>query len=70
MLDPGVHFIWGVSDVSAIINENAELTCKLSSDDCEGTWFRDGKKVSREGQAQHFLGYCTMKKGHASGLEI
>lgn len=48
MLDPGVQFICGLSDVSAIINETAELTCKLSSEDCEGTWFRDGKKVSRK----------------------
>lgn len=47
--DPGVHFICGLSDVSAIINERAELACKLSSEDCEGAWFRDGKKVSPEG---------------------
>ncbi|XP_068454411.1 immunoglobulin-like and fibronectin type III domain-containing protein 1 [Clinocottus analis] len=46
MIDPGVHFICGLSDVSAIINEPAEFTCKLSSADCEGTWFRDGKKIS------------------------
>ncbi|KAM4563100.1 immunoglobulin-like and fibronectin type III domain-containing protein 1 isoform 2-T2 [Odontesthes bonariensis] len=41
-----VQFIWGLSDVDAIINETAELTCKLSSEDCEGAWFRDGKKIS------------------------
>lgn len=45
ILDPGVHFICGLSDVGAIIDETAELTCKLSSEDCHGTWFRDGKKV-------------------------
>ncbi|XP_035806573.2 immunoglobulin-like and fibronectin type III domain-containing protein 1 isoform X4 [Amphiprion ocellaris] len=44
--DPGVQFIWGLSDVSAIINETAELTCKLSSEHCEGVWFRDNKKIS------------------------
>lgn len=44
--DPGVHFICGLSDVSAVINEAAELTCKLSSEDCEGVWFREGRKVS------------------------
>ncbi|XP_008277242.1 immunoglobulin-like and fibronectin type III domain-containing protein 1 [Stegastes partitus] len=43
--DPGVHFIWGLSDVNAVINETAELTCKLSSEDCEGVWFRDNKKI-------------------------
>lgn len=47
--DPGVHFICGLSDVSAVINETAELTCKLSSEDCEGAWFRDGKKVRPKG---------------------
>ncbi|XP_033982266.1 LOW QUALITY PROTEIN: immunoglobulin-like and fibronectin type III domain-containing protein 1 [Trematomus bernacchii] len=46
VIDPGVHFICGLSDVNAIINETAELTCKLSSEDCEGAWFRDEKKIS------------------------
>ncbi|RVE70878.1 hypothetical protein OJAV_G00068270 [Oryzias javanicus] len=46
--DPGVQFICGLSDVDAIINETAELTCKLNSDDCEGSWFRDGKKISSD----------------------
>lgn len=57
--DPGVHFICGLSDVSAIINETAELTCKLSSEECEGVWFRDGKKVSRKGQAHTFPDFCV-----------
>ncbi|CAG6021715.1 unnamed protein product [Menidia menidia] len=42
----GVQFIWGLSDVGAIVNETAELTCKLSCEDCPGVWFRDGKKIS------------------------
>ncbi|XP_044066299.1 immunoglobulin-like and fibronectin type III domain-containing protein 1 [Siniperca chuatsi] len=46
VIDPGVQFVCGLSDVSAIINETAELSCKLSSEDCEGAWFRDGKKIS------------------------
>ncbi|XP_051280976.1 immunoglobulin-like and fibronectin type III domain-containing protein 1 isoform X2 [Dicentrarchus labrax] len=46
VIDPGVQFICGLSDVTAIINESAVLTCKLSSEDCEGAWFRDGKKIS------------------------
>ncbi|XP_015228941.1 PREDICTED: immunoglobulin-like and fibronectin type III domain-containing protein 1 isoform X1 [Cyprinodon variegatus] len=45
LIDPGVHFIQGLSDIDAIIHESAELTCKLSRDDCEGVWFRDGKKI-------------------------
>ncbi|XP_024860210.1 immunoglobulin-like and fibronectin type III domain-containing protein 1 isoform X2 [Kryptolebias marmoratus] len=45
VIDPGVQFVCGLSDVDAIISEMAELTCKLSSEDCEGAWFRDGKKI-------------------------
>ncbi|XP_077431632.1 immunoglobulin-like and fibronectin type III domain-containing protein 1 [Vanacampus margaritifer] len=45
VIDPGVQFIWGLSDINAIIGENAELTCKLSKEDCEGVWFRDGEKI-------------------------
>ncbi|XP_037539779.1 immunoglobulin-like and fibronectin type III domain-containing protein 1 [Nematolebias whitei] len=45
VIDPGVQFVCGLSDVDAIINETAELTCKLSSEDCEGAWFRDGKQI-------------------------
>ncbi|XP_072304761.1 immunoglobulin-like and fibronectin type III domain-containing protein 1 [Eucyclogobius newberryi] len=48
VIDPGVHFIWGLSDVDAVIGESAELTCKLSREDCEGAWFRDGKKISHD----------------------
>uniref|UniRef100_A0A096M9M6 Immunoglobulin like and fibronectin type III domain containing 1, tandem duplicate 2 n=1 Tax=Poecilia formosa TaxID=48698 RepID=A0A096M9M6_POEFO len=43
--DPGVQFIWGLSDVDAIIHESAELMCKLSREDREGVWFRDGKQI-------------------------
>ncbi|XP_029975586.1 immunoglobulin-like and fibronectin type III domain-containing protein 1 [Salarias fasciatus] len=45
VIDPGVHFISGLSDVNAIISESAELTCRLSSEDCDGVWFRDGKQI-------------------------
>ncbi|KAK7915773.1 hypothetical protein WMY93_011534 [Mugilogobius chulae] len=47
-IDPGVHFIWGLSDVDAVIGEPAELMCKVSRKDCEGAWFRDGKKISND----------------------
>lgn len=51
--DPGVHFIYGLSDVDAIVNETAELMCKLSSEDCEGVWFKEGGKVSRLGRVHY-----------------
>uniref|UniRef100_A0A665WF64 Immunoglobulin like and fibronectin type III domain containing 1, tandem duplicate 3 n=1 Tax=Echeneis naucrates TaxID=173247 RepID=A0A665WF64_ECHNA len=44
--NPGVHFICGLSDVNAIMDQTAELSCKLSSEECEGAWFKDGKKIS------------------------
>nr|XP_020466302.1 immunoglobulin-like and fibronectin type III domain-containing protein 1 [Monopterus albus] len=43
--NPGVQFICGLSGVNAMVEETAELTCKLSSENCEGAWFRDGKKI-------------------------
>lgn len=48
--DPGVHFHAGLSDCKAIIGESAELECKLSSEDCEGIWYKDGNEIkSSEG---------------------
>ncbi|XP_051804266.1 immunoglobulin-like and fibronectin type III domain-containing protein 1 [Acanthochromis polyacanthus] len=48
--DPGVHFHAGLSDCKAIIGEAAELECKLSSEECEGIWYKDGEEVkSSEG---------------------
>lgn len=67
--DPGVHFICGLSDVSAIINEGAELACKLSSEDCEGTWFRDGKKVGEKHETSHVVSHKTMSK-HAKWHDL
>ncbi|XP_077581565.1 immunoglobulin-like and fibronectin type III domain-containing protein 1 [Stigmatopora nigra] len=49
-IDPGVHFHVGLSDCKAIIGEDAELVCKLSSEDCEGIWYKDGEEIkSNEG---------------------
>ncbi|XP_061741454.1 immunoglobulin-like and fibronectin type III domain-containing protein 1 isoform X3 [Nerophis ophidion] len=45
LIDPGVHFLIGLSDCKAIIGEEAELTCKLSSEDCEGVWYKDGEEM-------------------------
>ncbi|XP_061893439.1 immunoglobulin-like and fibronectin type III domain-containing protein 1.1 isoform X2 [Entelurus aequoreus] len=45
LIDPGVHFLIGLSDCKAIIGEEAELMCKLSSEDCEGVWYKDGEEM-------------------------
>ncbi|XP_028849763.1 immunoglobulin-like and fibronectin type III domain-containing protein 1 isoform X2 [Denticeps clupeoides] len=44
--DPGVQFVSGLSNVNVIIGQPAELTCKVSSDQCDGTWYKDGKKLA------------------------
>ena len=44
--DPGVQFVSGLSDVNAILGGTAEIMCKVSSEDCEGAWFKDNQKVS------------------------
>lgn len=46
-LDPGVYFTGGLSDVYAVIGTDTELVCKLSSEDCEGVWYKDGKEVGQ-----------------------
>nr|XP_023847137.1 immunoglobulin-like and fibronectin type III domain-containing protein 1 [Salvelinus alpinus] len=46
--DPGVQFVSGLSNVHALIGQPAELMCKLSSDDCEGAWYRDSKKLTAD----------------------
>lgn len=43
--DPGVHFHAGLSDCKAIVGQPAELECKLSSEDCEGIWYKDGQEI-------------------------
>lgn len=43
--DPGVYFTAGLLDVTAVIGNDAELPCKLSSEDCDATWYKDGKEV-------------------------
>ncbi|XP_073323736.1 immunoglobulin-like and fibronectin type III domain-containing protein 1 [Pagrus major] len=46
VVDPGVYFTGGLSDVNAIIGTDAELVCKLSSEDCDGVWYKDGKEIT------------------------
>uniref|UniRef100_A0A8C4RN30 Immunoglobulin-like and fibronectin type III domain-containing protein 1 n=1 Tax=Erpetoichthys calabaricus TaxID=27687 RepID=A0A8C4RN30_ERPCA len=48
----GAHFVSGLMDVQARKGHSAELVCKLSSDQTEGMWFKDGVKLqSRDGLA-------------------
>ncbi|XP_068598243.1 immunoglobulin-like and fibronectin type III domain-containing protein 1 isoform X2 [Brachionichthys hirsutus] len=50
VIDPGVHFHAGLSDCKIIIGETAELECKLSSEECQGSWYKDGNEIkSNEG---------------------
>ncbi|XP_068171768.1 immunoglobulin-like and fibronectin type III domain-containing protein 1.1 isoform X2 [Antennarius striatus] len=50
VIDPGVHFHAGLSDCKIVIGETAELECKLSSEECQGTWYKDGNEIkSTEG---------------------
>lgn len=45
-IDPAVQFILGVADVQVKICTPAELSCKLSSPNCKGVWYKDGFQVS------------------------
>ncbi|XP_056126541.1 immunoglobulin-like and fibronectin type III domain-containing protein 1 [Rhinichthys klamathensis goyatoka] len=49
-IDHGVHFLNGLSDTAANVGKSAELSCKLSSEDKTGLWYKDGKKLdSKDG---------------------
>uniref|UniRef100_A0A8C4ZER8 Immunoglobulin-like and fibronectin type III domain-containing protein 1 n=1 Tax=Gadus morhua TaxID=8049 RepID=A0A8C4ZER8_GADMO len=41
-----IKFVSGLSDVNAILGGTAEIMCKVSSEDCEGAWFKDNQKLS------------------------
>ncbi|XP_037535708.1 immunoglobulin-like and fibronectin type III domain-containing protein 1 [Nematolebias whitei] len=45
-VDPVVYFTSGLSDVTAIIGTDAELLCKLSSENCDAVWYKDGKEIT------------------------
>ncbi|XP_077458048.1 immunoglobulin-like and fibronectin type III domain-containing protein 1 [Stigmatopora argus] len=43
--DTGVYFTSGLSDLNAVLDTEAHLVCRLSADHCEGTWFKDGRRI-------------------------
>ncbi|XP_070967864.1 immunoglobulin-like and fibronectin type III domain-containing protein 1.1 isoform X5 [Oncorhynchus clarkii lewisi] len=45
IVDPGVHFNLGLSDVTAIVGGPAELVCKLSKENVDGVWYLNGEEI-------------------------
>ncbi|XP_029539842.1 immunoglobulin-like and fibronectin type III domain-containing protein 1.1 isoform X4 [Oncorhynchus nerka] len=45
IVDPGVHFNLGLSDVTAIVGDPAELVCKLSKENVDGVWYLNGEEI-------------------------
>lgn len=43
--EQGVFFTCGLSDVTSIIGTDAELVCRLSKEDCDTVWYKDGNEV-------------------------
>ncbi|XP_034725239.1 immunoglobulin-like and fibronectin type III domain-containing protein 1 [Etheostoma cragini] len=46
VIDPGVYFTSGLSDVTAILGTDTELVCQLSSEDCEAAWYKNGNEIT------------------------
>ncbi|XP_060899403.1 immunoglobulin-like and fibronectin type III domain-containing protein 1 [Labrus mixtus] len=44
--EQGVYFTSGLSDVTTIIGTNAELVCRLSNEECDGVWYKEGKEIT------------------------
>ncbi|KAJ0068679.1 hypothetical protein NL108_010329 [Boleophthalmus pectinirostris] len=41
-----VYFTCGLSDVTAIIGTDAELVCRLNTEDCDGVWYKEGIEIT------------------------
>ncbi|XP_064154957.1 immunoglobulin-like and fibronectin type III domain-containing protein 1 isoform X6 [Anguilla rostrata] len=61
---PGVEVISGLSDIKAKAGQPAELVCKLSDENSNGVWFKDGKKLSQRD------GLSLSKDGASHKLKI
>ncbi|XP_029006620.2 immunoglobulin-like and fibronectin type III domain-containing protein 1 isoform X2 [Betta splendens] len=46
VIEQGVFFTCGLSDVTSIIGTDAELVCRLSKEDCDTVWYKDGNEIS------------------------
>ncbi|KAM6927252.1 immunoglobulin-like and fibronectin type III domain-containing protein 1 [Xenentodon cancila] len=46
VIDPGVFFTSGLADVTAILGTDVELVCKLSSEDTDAVWYKDGTEIT------------------------
>lgn len=46
VVEVGVYFTSGLSDVTAIIGTDAELVCRLSNEECDGVWYKEGKEIT------------------------
>ncbi|XP_035237676.1 immunoglobulin-like and fibronectin type III domain-containing protein 1 isoform X2 [Anguilla anguilla] len=61
--DPGVQFVNGLSDINAKAGQPAELVCKLNKENCNGAWFKDGKRLlPRDGLSLSKDGACQKLK--------
>lgn len=43
-----MYFTSGLSDVTAIIGTDTELVCRLSNEECDGVWYKEGEEVRME----------------------
>nr|XP_061814213.1 immunoglobulin-like and fibronectin type III domain-containing protein 1 [Nerophis lumbriciformis] len=47
-IDEGVQFVSGLSDTTVITEGQAELCCKLSNENSEGRWYKNGKLLTKK----------------------
>ncbi|XP_017264022.1 immunoglobulin-like and fibronectin type III domain-containing protein 1 [Kryptolebias marmoratus] len=73
VIDRGVQFVRGLSDLNANVGCQAELSCKLSSDTSEGQWYKNGKlltdkdgvKIIKEGACHTLIIECCKNEDGA-----
>uniref|UniRef100_A0AAY4BQA8 Immunoglobulin like and fibronectin type III domain containing 1, tandem duplicate 2 n=1 Tax=Denticeps clupeoides TaxID=299321 RepID=A0AAY4BQA8_9TELE len=59
--DARVHFTSGLSDTVSNKGESVELSCVLSSENCVGVWYKDGKKLESKDDVKIVKDGCTHK---------
>ncbi|XP_030231368.1 immunoglobulin-like and fibronectin type III domain-containing protein 1 [Gadus morhua] len=69
VIDPGVYFTKGLSDVSPVIGKEAELVCKLSAD-CDGVWYKEAVDTLEMEELTSTEDVCISKDGVFHKLTI
>ncbi|XP_061074690.1 immunoglobulin-like and fibronectin type III domain-containing protein 1 [Conger conger] len=74
---PRAHFVSGLEDTTTLKGQSVELVCELSTENCTGTWYKDGKLLSskdgltiKKDGAHHKLLISNCQNDHAGKYRL